>query len=92
MPVSHHVIIAVLCRGLALTVLMTGSAEAYIDLGTTGMLSQLLYILFSGLLGAFSIVCVTSSKLWWMANSICRNFLGKKLTMIVSRNAHRTAF
>ncbi len=53
MPVSHHVIIAVLCRGLALTVLMTGSAEAYIDLGTTGMLSQLLYILFYGLLGVF---------------------------------------
>jgi hypothetical protein len=51
MPISHHVIIALFCCGLALTVLMTGSAEAYIDPGTTGMLSQLLYILFYGVLG-----------------------------------------
>jgi len=50
---SHHLIIAVLCRGLALTILMTSSAEAYIDPGTTGMLSQLLYILFYGVLGIF---------------------------------------
>jgi hypothetical protein len=50
---SYLVIIAALCCGLALTVLMTGSAEAYIDPGTTGMLSQLLYILFYGLLGVF---------------------------------------
>ena len=54
MPVSsHHLIIAVFCCGLALTVLMTSSAEAYIDPGTTGMLSQLLYILFYGVLGVF---------------------------------------
>jgi hypothetical protein len=54
MPVSsHHLNIPVTCRGLALTVLMTSSAEAYIDPGTTGMLSQLLYILFYGVLGLF---------------------------------------
>ena len=54
MPVSsHHLIIAVFCRGLAVTVLMTSFAEAYIDPGTTGMLSQLLYILFYAVLGVF---------------------------------------
>jgi hypothetical protein len=53
MTVSHRVIIAMLCRGLALSILMTSSAEAYIDPGTTGMLSQLLYILFYGVLGVF---------------------------------------
>jgi hypothetical protein len=47
------VMIATLCRGLVLTVLMLSSAEAYVDPGTTGMLSQLLYILFYGVLGLF---------------------------------------
>jgi hypothetical protein len=32
---------------------MLGSAEAYVDPGTTGMLSQLLYILFYGVLAVF---------------------------------------
>ena len=54
MPVSSHLlIIAAFWLGLALTVLVTSSAEAYIDPGTTGMLSQLLYILFYGVLGIF---------------------------------------
>jgi hypothetical protein len=47
------VMIATLCCGLALTALMLSSAEAYVDPGTTGMLSQLLYILFYGVLGLF---------------------------------------
>ena len=47
------VIIATLCCGLTLTALMLGSAEAYVDPGTTGMLSQLLCILFYGVLAVF---------------------------------------
>lgn len=48
---SRLVMIATLCCALALTAPMLGSAEAYIDPGTTGMISQLLYILFYGVLG-----------------------------------------
>ena len=47
------VIIATLCCGLTLTALILGSAEAYVDPGTTGMLSQLLYILFYGVVAVF---------------------------------------
>ena len=47
------VIIATLCCGLALTPLMLRSAEAYVDPGTTGMVSQLLYLLFYGVLAIF---------------------------------------
>jgi hypothetical protein len=47
------IIIEALCCGLALAVPMLGVAEAYVDPGTTGMVSQLLYILFYGFLGVF---------------------------------------
>jgi len=47
------VIIATLCCGLTLTALMLSSAEAYVDPGTTGMVSQLLYILFYSVLAIF---------------------------------------
>lgn len=50
---SRLVMIATLCCGLALIVLPLSSAEAYVDPGTTGMVSQLLYILFYGFLGLF---------------------------------------
>jgi hypothetical protein len=38
---------------LAITALLPVEAHAYIDPGTTGMLSQILYILFYGALGVF---------------------------------------
>jgi hypothetical protein len=50
---SYLVAIVALGRGFGLTLLMCGFAEAYVDPGTTGMLSQLLYILFYGALGVF---------------------------------------
>ena len=60
MYVSQLVTIAVLCCGLVLA-LMPNSAQAYVDPGTTGMLSQLLYILFYGFLGV-SLYCLRSIK------------------------------
>lgn len=48
---SYLVAIVTLGRGFGLTMLMFSFAEAYVDPGTTGMLSQLLYILFYGVLG-----------------------------------------
>jgi hypothetical protein len=39
--------------GVVLTLLDALPAEAYVDPGTTGMLSQLLYVLFYGFLGLF---------------------------------------
>jgi hypothetical protein len=39
---------------LALTIgVLPGEAAAYIDPGTTGMMSQALYVLFYGILGVF---------------------------------------
>lgn len=40
--------VSALCMFLAVT-----EAQAYIDPGTTGLLSQLLYVLFYGILGLF---------------------------------------
>ena len=43
-----------ICFGVAvLAVAMPVDAQAYIDPGTTGMLSQVLYVLFYGALGVF---------------------------------------
>ena len=38
---------------LAIAVLLPVEAQAYVDPGTTGMLSQVLYVLFYGALGVF---------------------------------------
>jgi hypothetical protein len=47
---SPFVVIAALWCGLILT-LIPSFGEAYVDPGTTGMLSQLLYLLFYGVVG-----------------------------------------
>ena len=85
MPVlSHHLIIAVFWRGLALTVTVTSSAEAYIDPGTTGMLSQLLYILFYGVL-VILLYCFRYIKQAFVnGKQYLAKLLAKRLTMIVS--------
>ena len=52
---SHLIFMSVLGCGIV-TGLVISPAEAYIDPGTTGMLSQLLYVLFYGVLGIFSLL------------------------------------
>jgi hypothetical protein len=43
----------VVCLPIFSGLLFPGDAAAYIDPGTTGMLSQILYVLFYGALGVF---------------------------------------
>jgi hypothetical protein len=50
---SRLIFVAALVCGIAITGPMISPANAYIDPGTTGMLSQLLYVLFYGILGVF---------------------------------------
>jgi hypothetical protein len=79
------VIIATLCCGLTLTALMLGSAEAYVDPGTTGMLSQLLYILFYGVLAVF-LYCLRYIKQALVRGKqyLSKTFRAKKLTRSIS--------
>ncbi len=51
--IAAHVVFKILATMTAFQLGVASPAVAYVDPGTTGMLSQLLYVAFYGALGAF---------------------------------------
>ncbi len=53
MPMKGRALAAWVCGLVLLHMVLAAPAAAYVDPGTTGMLSQVLYVLFYGALGLF---------------------------------------
>lgn len=70
------IFVAVLFVATVIILIMAQEAKAYVDPGTTGMLSQILYVLFYGALGVFFYFLRSIKQYFANAKQFFAKFIG----------------